>query len=64
MNINNLFDISHIPIINNIKLPLHELKIKKKQYYTFRGKGIPRIKEDEIYNVTEKGDIIVLIDIK
>ena len=64
ININKLFDISHIPIINNIELPLHELKIKKKQYYTFRGKGIPIIKEDEIYNVTEKGDIIVLIDIK
>ena len=64
ININNLFNISHIPIINNIELPLHELKIKKKQYYTFRGKGIPRIKEDEIYNVTEKGDIVVLIDIK
>ena len=38
--------------------------MKKKQYYTFHGKGIPRIKEDEIYNVTEKGDIVVLIDIK
>jgi hypothetical protein len=64
ININNLFDISHISIINDLKLPLHELKLKKKQYYTFRGKGIPRIKEDEILNVTEKGDIIVLIDIK
>ena len=64
ININNLFNISHIPIMNDLVLPLHELKLKKKQYYTFHGKGIPRIKEDEIYNVTEKGDIIVLIDIK
>jgi len=61
---NTLFNISNIPIINDLVLPLHELKMKKKQYYTFHEKGIPRIKEDEIYNVTEKGDIIVLIDIK
>jgi hypothetical protein len=64
ININELFNISHIPIINDLQISLHELKLKKKQYYTFHGKGIPRIKEDEIYNVTEKGDIIVLIDIK
>jgi DnaJ-class molecular chaperone len=43
---------------------IHDPNSAKKQYYTFREKGIPRIKEDEIYNVTEKGDIIVTISYK
>jgi len=40
-------------------LPLERLYIKKEQKVVLKGKGIPKICERDIYNVSNKGDVIV-----
>ena len=42
-------------------IPLHKLYIKREQVYTFKGQGISRISEKDIYNVSCKSDIIAKI---
>ena len=42
-----------------ISIPLKQLYMKKEQYYTIRGEGITQIFENDIYNISCKGDIIV-----
>ena len=42
------------------EIPFHELFMKKKQYYKLKNKGLSKIKND-IYDVSEKDDIIVEI---
>jgi hypothetical protein len=41
---------------------LSELYLKQEQYYIFKNMGISKIKND-IYNISEKNDIIVKINI-
>jgi len=43
-------------------IPLSKLYMKKKQKYIIKGKGISKIIEKDIYNVSEKSDIIVEIN--
>ena len=47
----------------SFKIPLSNLKIKREQYYYLKGKGISKIKKD-IYDITDKSDIIVKFIIK
>jgi hypothetical protein len=42
-----------------INIPLKQLYMKKEQYYTIRCEGITQILENDIYNISCKGDIIV-----
>ena len=51
------FTIGH----NIYHIPTSELKIKNIQYYTLKNKGISKINEHDMYNVSCKGDIIVKI---
>ena len=44
-----------------IKVPVNKLYIKQEQVYVLKGQGIPKIIEDDVYNVSCKGDIIVNI---
>jgi len=44
-------------------IPVSELYMKKEQYYRIKNKGLTKIKDD-IYDVSEKADIIVKIVIK
>lgn len=67
------FDEAYKSILNNInkiveierqtfEIPFHELFMKKIQYYKMKGKGLSKIKDD-IYDVSEKDDIIFKIHI-
>ena len=38
-----------------------ELFIKREQYYRIKNQGLTKINEEDIYNVSEKADIIVKI---
>ena len=42
-------------------IPLYKLQIKEEQLYRFKGQGISRISEKDIYNVSSKADIIVKV---
>jgi hypothetical protein len=44
-----------------IKIPVNKLYIKQEQTYVLKGQGIPKIVEDDVYNVSSKGDIIIMI---
>jgi hypothetical protein len=44
-----------------IKIPINKLYIKQEQIYVLKGQGIPKIIEDDVYNVSSKGDIIINI---
>ena len=69
---NNLFletkidlnlDRSHIPVtIGNktFEIPRQELYMKREQLYRFKGQGVSKIK-DNIYDVTERADIVVKV---
>ena len=54
-------DITVILGSNNkqISIPLKQLYMKKEQYYTLKCQGIAQIFENDIYNISCKGDIIV-----
>lgn len=42
-------------------IPLSHLKLKETQFYVFKGQGISRINENDMYNVDDKSDVIVKI---
>ena len=44
-------------------IPLSHLKLKETQFYIFKGQGIARINENDIYNVDDKSDVIVIINL-
>jgi len=46
-----------------INIPSSKLYMKKEQYYRIKNEGISKFKKD-IYDVSEKGDIIVKINVK
>ena len=57
------FDNSHIPVtIGNkiFEIPRQELYMKREQLYRFKGQGMSKIK-DNIYDVSERADIVVKI---
>jgi hypothetical protein len=61
-----MFDNSHIPVtIGNktFEIPREELCMKREQLYRFKGQGVSKIK-DNIYDVTERADIVVKIIIQ
>jgi len=60
---NELLDLNNIDVINNLQIPVSKLLVKKKQSYIFFKKGISVIKEKDIYNVEERSDIIVWIEL-
>ena len=60
---NELLNNNNIEIINDLQMPVSKLNIKKKQSYIFLKKGISIIKEKDIYNVEERSDIIVWIEL-
>lgn len=43
------------------EIPLDELKIKKKQLYRLKGQGLSNVSEKNMYDVSEKSDILVNI---
>ena len=45
----------------NFAIPLNKLSLKKYQIYKFKGQGISRIIENDIYNTSNKSDVIVRI---
>jgi hypothetical protein len=59
-------DKSHIPVTIGRKIfeiPRQELYMKREQLYRFKGQGVSKIK-DNIYDVTERSDIVVKIIIQ
>ena len=59
-------DKSHIPVtIGNkiFEISRQELYMKREQLYRFKGQGVSKIK-DNIYDVTERSDIVVKIIIQ
>jgi len=47
--------------VNNLFIPVNELFIKKEQYYIFKEKGISKIDEHNMYNISSKADVIVFL---
>jgi curved DNA-binding protein CbpA len=47
--------------VNNLFIPINELFIKKEQYYIFKEKGISKIDENNMYNISSKADVIVFL---
>jgi curved DNA-binding protein CbpA len=47
--------------VNNLFIPVNELFIKKEQYYIFKEKGISKIDEYNMYNISSKADVIVFL---
>jgi curved DNA-binding protein CbpA len=45
-------------------IPISNLYIRKEQFYRIKNKGLTKVNDDDIYNVTEKSDIIVKIIFK
>ena len=72
---NNIYITLHVPLdfslLNNTidfklgeniySIPCDQLKLKIKQNYIFKKSGISKIFENDIYNIDERGDIIVNI---
>jgi len=61
-----LFDNSHIQLMignKNLEIPRQELYMKREQLYRFKGEGVSKIK-DNIYDVTERADIVIKIIIQ
>lgn len=59
-NNNNL----NICLLNiNISIPIEELKIKKKQVYKIKNKGLPKINYNDIFDNSTKCDINVYINL-
>jgi curved DNA-binding protein CbpA len=46
-----------------MEIPISDLLIKREQFYRIKNQGISKIIENDIYNTTHKGDIIVKITI-
>ena len=44
-----------------IRIPINKLYMKQEQTYVLKGQGIPKIIEEDVYNVSSKGDIIITI---
>jgi hypothetical protein len=44
-------------------VPLNKLYMKKNQYYRIKNEGLSKINEDDIYDVSNKSDIIVNINL-
>jgi hypothetical protein len=44
-----------------ITIPTEQLFMKSEQFYVFKGDGFAVINENDIYNITNKGDIIIKI---
>ena len=47
--------------VNNLFIPVNELFIKKEQYYIFKEKGISKINEHNMYNISSKADVIIFL---
>jgi len=47
--------------VNNLFIPVNELFIKKEQYYIFKEKGISKIDEHSMYNISVRADVIVFL---
>ena len=45
------------------EIPLHELQMKKKQMVRLKGQGLTKVSEKDIYDVSEKSDILVKLEI-
>ena len=45
-------------------VPVNKLYMTKNQYYKIKNEGLSKINENDIYDVTNKSDIIVNIDLK
>lgn len=45
-------------------IPISNLYIRKEQFYRIKNEGLTKVNDDDIYNVTEKSDIIVKITFK
>jgi len=61
-----IFENSHIPITIGkqiFEIPRHELYMKREQLYRLKGKGMSKIR-DNIYDVTERADIVVKVIIQ
>lgn len=51
-----------INIVDHIfEIPVRELYMRENQYYRIKGQGLTKINENNIYDVSDKGDIIVKI---
>ena len=49
---------------HSFKIPVRQLYMKQEQTYVLKGQGIPKIVEDDVYNVSCKADIIITICFK
>jgi hypothetical protein len=66
IKINLDLDRTHIPVTigsKTLQIPRQELYMKREQLYRFKGQGVSKIK-DNIYDVTERADIVVKIIIQ
>ena len=43
----------------NISIPINKLYMKENQFYKIKNAGLSKIKEDNIYDITEKTDVII-----
>ena len=45
-------------------IPVRELNIRPQQYYLFKNVGMLRVNDDDIYDTSKRGDVIVNIELE
>jgi hypothetical protein len=66
VGLKELLDMSYIGVpvgSTEFQVPVNELKVMRTQRYIFKGKGIPRISERDIYRCQDRADVVVVVSI-
>jgi DnaJ-class molecular chaperone len=51
-------------IKHKLRIPVRELNIRSQQYYLFKNVGMLRVNDDDIYDTSNRGDIIINIELE
>ena len=66
-NVLNVFKKTSI-LIDMVKhklcIPVRELNIRPQQYYLFKNVGMLRVNDDDIYDTSKRGDVIINIELE
>ena len=66
VDVDSVLDTPYIDVpvgSTEFQIPVSELYLRKNQRYVFKGVGIPRISEHDIYRCCDKADVVVVVNI-
>ena len=49
---------------HKLRIPVRELNIRQQQYYLFKNVGMLRVNDNDIYDTSKRGDVIVNIELE